>query len=154
MIVDVYRDVVPIRKATEDDCFFIFTIRNQPYARKWCYNKKPLVYSEHTAFFKRILSSPASHLFVGAAIAKPSEGPAFLIDFGYVRADVEESRIELSWAIDEKMEGQGLASLMLQAVIQQEVLVEKALPFHATIMKNNKRSINLALRNKVPFSLI
>ena len=46
-----------LRKATMDDCDFVYNLRNEPYVRNASWNTETIEYSKHKEWFKKITNT-------------------------------------------------------------------------------------------------
>jgi UDP-2,4-diacetamido-2,4,6-trideoxy-beta-L-altropyranose hydrolase len=130
-------DQISVRKAVIDDMEIYFNWANDPVVRKNSINKEPIEWSNHEKWFKNKLSDTNSFLFVFS-----------LKDdlIGQLRFDFIEQIWLISFSVDEKYRGKGLAEIIVYKSISE---LRKALDGHiklkAQVQEDNVSSLKIFL---------
>ena len=93
-----------IRKYDEKSSFFIFNLRNKFYVRKNSLDKKITNLEDHTMWLKKFFKKK-NLIYLIANNNK-------LI--GYIRLDIKRNIHNVSWAIEKKYHGKGIAKKFLK----------------------------------------
>ena len=136
-ILDDYMEkklTLKIRNAKEEDCRYLFDLRNHPIVRKASFNSKKIDYADHKVWFTKTLNNPNRKIFI--VLNENSQ------KIGMVRFDKEEDYAEISIAISPNIHGKGYGTKILikgcEKYFEEEITVKFII---AEIKKNNIASI-------------
>jgi UDP-2,4-diacetamido-2,4,6-trideoxy-beta-L-altropyranose hydrolase len=123
---------ISLQRAVSDDCKTFFNWANDPEVRKNSINKNPINWESHVKWFESKLLSKDSILLVGLFDSE-------LI--GSLRFDYIENRWSISFSVDEKFRGKGLAEIMLhKALIELRKNIPGQIDLKAQVQLENKAS--------------
>jgi len=98
-----------VRPVTDKDLMLIFEWANDPLTRKMSFDQTPIPLESHNKWFRAVLDSSTTHLFIVETFASEN-----WIPIAQVRFD-EDGEISMSLASEYR--GQGLATPVIQPAI-------------------------------------
>lgn len=126
-----------IRSAREDDCEFIYSLRNSEDVRKNSFDKSEITFSRHKEWFCSALKRNDRLILIGELDSEP---------VGVVRFDVcvqDELGRLISIMVDSDYRGQGVGKQLLSMGLDIAIRKKDGLVFYAEIARENKASIKL-----------
>jgi len=123
-----------IRSAKEEDCKYIFDLRNHPLVRKASFNPDKIDYETHKKWFAKTLDNPNRKIFIALNET--------LKKIGMVRFDKEWNSAKINIAISPDMHGKGYGTKLLMKGCNKYFKKELTVKFIiAEIKKDNIASI-------------
>ena len=123
-----------IRNAKEEDCKYLFDLRNHLLVRKASFNPNKIDYETHKRWFAKTFDNPNKKIFI--ALNKTPQ------KIGMVRFDKEENSAKISIAISPDMHGKGYGTKLLSQGCNKYLKKELTVKFiTAEIKKDNIASI-------------
>ena len=123
-----------IRIAEEDDCRFLFDLRNHPIVREASFNTDEILIDQHEAWFEKTLKDSNTIIFVGLNDSEER--------YGMVRFTKEGNKATISVAISPSLHGEGYGTSLLKECcglyLSQEMQVHEII---AEIKKSNVASM-------------
>ncbi len=92
------------RDVEEKDEKLLFEWRNDPIARRWSFDNKPILFNNHQKYLKEKILDKKCLMWIFLLNNDPC---------GLVRFNIDDSRAILNYSIAEKYRGQKLSSIML-----------------------------------------
>lgn len=121
------------RNANIEDARLLFDWRNDPLTRANSHSTAELAFDTHVSWLKATLDNPMRRLFITEQDGKP---------VGTVCVDQETDGImELSWTVAPEARGRGIASRMVQLVVNE---VLGSCSVRAEVKTGNEASIKVA----------
>jgi len=117
-----------IKKYDEKISEFLYTLRNKNYVRRNSLSKTKIKFSHHRIWIEKFFKKK-NILYVVQIKSRP---------VGYVRIEKNRNYFDVSWALEKKYQGKGIAKKFLKTV------TKKKLKFRAIIEKSNYVSLNIA----------
>lgn len=139
--------MLSIRKVTQEDSELILTWRNDPRVYRFALNSNPVQEKDHETWFKAKLESKKSFWYMGLYDGTPC---------GTVRYDATESEeeVEISISVAPEFWGKGLATQMMALGEKELVKSTKVLKITATVLTENKKSMDLFERSGYETKLV
>lgn len=125
----VDKNTLRLRPVAESDAELLLEWRNDSVTRAQSIHQDEVTWEEHISWLKRSLESDSRWLYI-AMVGERAVGTC--------RADSENGKFELSWAVAPKERGNGYGSEMVRQ------LSERHQPFFARVRKDNLASIRIA----------
>ncbi|MGY5871401.1 MAG: GNAT family N-acetyltransferase [Candidatus Thorarchaeota archaeon] len=123
-----------IRSAEEDDCRFLFDLRNHPTVREASFNTDEILFDQHKAWFEKTLKDSNTIIFVGLDDSEER--------YGMVRFTKDGNKATISIAISPSIHGEGYGTSILKEgcglFLSQEKEVHEII---AEIKKSNVASM-------------
>lgn len=94
-----------LREATEEDMMLYFEWANDPVVRRNSFSTETIDLATHEAWFRRKVTEETCLLYV------LTDGT---MDYGQVRGQVDDGKIEIGYSIAKEHRGKGLARVMLK----------------------------------------
>ena len=94
-----------LREAAEEDMMLYFDWANDPVVRQNSFQTAPIDLATHEAWFRRKVTEETCLLYV------LTDGT---MDYGQVRGQVDDGKIEIGYSIAKEHRGKGLARIMLK----------------------------------------
>jgi|GEM_PF-511463 len=132
-----------LREVVESDVRLLFKWVNDPVARANAHNPKPVVWREHSTWFKEKLSDPSVYMYVLTEKKK---------DVGIIRFDKKDKKFVISYSIDKLYRGRGLGKLIVVEGLKKISLTVRQPQFIAQVKQGNIASEKIF--NKLGFRLI
>lgn len=119
----------PLNKFNEKYSNFIFNLRNKIYVRRNSFNKKIIKIKDHEEWLENFFKKK-NVLYV------ITDKNKFV---GYIRLELDKKKYNVSWALEKKFHGKGVAKKFLKKATDR-----KKITYFAKIKKNNLVSLKVA----------
>ena len=105
--MEAYKDkkTYRLREAAEEDMMLYFDWANDPVVRQNSFQTSPIDLTTHEVWFHRKVTEETCLLYV------LTDGT---VDYGQVRGQVDDGKIEIGYSIAKEFRGKGLARIMLE----------------------------------------
>ena len=131
-----------IKEANELHSHLIWEWRNDKKTRSLSRSGRKISWAEHQKWFKKILTSKNSFLYIGISDKSNNEKPIGVIRFDSI--DFDKNHYEVSINIAPKSRGKGFGKLLLKAGTNKfKNDVFKCNRIYAEVISNNLTSANL-----------
>ena len=120
--------ILNIKEYDEKISKFLYLLRNKNYVRHNSLIKTKIKFDHHTTWFKKFFNKK-NFLYIVQIKNK---------SVGYIRIEKNKNYFDVSWALQKKYQGKGIAKKFLKNV------TKKKLKFRAIIEKTNLVSLNIA----------
>tara|TARA_B100000989_G_scaffold186630_1_gene140404 strand:- start:41 stop:469 length:429 start_codon:yes stop_codon:yes gene_type:complete len=117
-----------IKEYNEEISKFLFNLRNKNFVRRSSLSKTKIKLHQHKTWIKKFFKRK-NILYVVRIKDKP---------VGYIRMEKNRNYFDVSWALEKKYQGKGIAKKFLKTV------TKKRLKLRAIIESNNLVSLNIA----------
>jgi len=97
-------DSMRLRRARQDDCKFVYELRNQPEVIKNSFNQSHFTWTCHFDWFTDLLASPSRVLLLAEIEAEP---------IGIIRYDIRGEDAEISIAVEAQYRGQDIGKSII-----------------------------------------
>jgi len=102
------KEALTVRDAQDSDCYDIWRWRNHAKVRRWCFNKEPISYEQHKAWFEKALKGESLILYIAEI---PDN-----IKVGQVRLEIgSEERAFIHVNLNPDFFGRGFSSIIIKA---------------------------------------
>ncbi|MFW9975815.1 MAG: GNAT family N-acetyltransferase [Candidatus Thorarchaeota archaeon] len=119
---------IKVREATEDDCKFLFDLRNHPIVRNASFNTEEISFSHHQDWFHKKINDPNTTIFIGLSASNEK--------IGMVRFQKEDDSAFVSIAILPIHHNQGYGTSILKETCSSFFLSEKSVNEVVAEIKN------------------
>lgn len=120
--------ILNIKEYDEKISKFLYLLRNKNYVRRNSLIKTKIKFGHHKTWFKKFFNKK-NFLYIIQIKDEPG---------GYIRIEKSKNYFDVSWALEKKYQGKGIAKKFLKNV------TKKKLKFRAIIEKTNLVSLNIA----------
>ena len=120
--------ILNIKEYDEKISKFLYLLRNKNYVRHNSLIKTKIKFDHHEKWFKKFFNKK-NFLYIIQIKNK---------SLGYIRIEKNKNYFDVSWALQKKYQGKGIAKKILKNV------TKKKLKFRAIIEKTNLVSLNIA----------
>lgn len=108
--------VIRLAKSIKSDCDLIFELSNDPIVRKFSFNQKAILYSDHCTWYKNNLANPNALVFLVFADTNETE---FIGQIRFNRISENSSESTISLSITDPFRGKHIASQFLELGIKE-----------------------------------
>jgi RimJ/RimL family protein N-acetyltransferase len=124
-----------LREVNQEDCRFIYDLRNNPVARRASRNTGEISYDEHKNWFSSALKDSTKKIYIAVTLAER---------IGQIRFDKQGEEAEVSITVDPNKFGKGYGSRILALGDRRYFDEEKEIiALCAEIRKDNPSSLRI-----------
>lgn len=122
------QDMLILRKATQDDCVFLYELRNEREVRQSSFCTEKIAFQEHRTWFEKKMQDKNTCIYI-----LEYEGNRI----GQVRVDVVGEEAEISYALCKSARGHGYSKWMLKEAEKNITELFGKKKFIADVKENN-----------------
>ena len=119
----------PLNKFNKKYSNFIFDLRNKIYVRRNSFNKKIIKFKDHEEWLENYFKKKNVFYVI-------TDKNKFV---GYIRLELDKKKYNVSWALEKKFHGKGIAKKFLKKATNKKKII-----YFAKIKKNNLASLKVA----------